>query len=146
MVIFACGVLTGAMVTRTVGMRTQERPLGAVTGSSRSAAGPVLQMQRAEFFRRLDRQLDLSAGQRDQIGKILKASQERTQPFWDQIAPQMRDELKQVREEMRGVLSPDQWKKFGEMMKGNRKAGAPPPGNANPSRSPESTTSATNGS
>ena len=145
MVIFACGVLTGAMVTRAVGMRMPERPLGAVSGSSRSAAGPVLQLQRAEFFKRLDKQLDLSAGQREQIGKILKASQERTQPLWDQIAPQMRDELKQVREEIRGVLSPDQWKKFGEMMKGNRKPGIPPPANGNPSRSPESAAAATNG-
>jgi len=146
MVIFACGVITGAMVSRTLVTRTEERPLAAASALSRMAAGPVLQMQRAEFFKRLDKQLDLSAGQRDQIGKILKASQERTQPLWDQIAPQMSDELKKVREEIRGVLSPEQWKKFGEMMRGNRKAGAAPPGNGSPSRSPESTASATNGS
>jgi Spy/CpxP family protein refolding chaperone len=146
MVIFACGVITGAMVSRTLVTRTEERPLAAASALSRMAAGPVLQMQRAEFFKRLDKQLDLSAGQRDQIGKILKASQERTQPLWDQIAPQMSDELKKVREEIRGVLSPELWKKFGEMMRGNRKAGAAPPGNGSPSRSPESTASATNGS
>lgn len=146
MVIFACGVITGAMVTRTIVIRTEERPFAAATASSRMAAGPVLQMQRAEFFKRLDKQLDLSAGQRDQIGKILKASQERTQPLWDQIAPQMSDELKKVREEIRGVLSPEQWKKFGEMMRGKRKAEPAPPGNDRPSRSLESTTAATNGS
>jgi hypothetical protein len=147
MVIFACGVITGAMVTRTVVTRTQERPPAAATNTaSRTAAGPVLQMQRADFFKRMDKQLDLSAGQREQIGKILKASQERTQPLWDQIAPQMRDELKQARVEIRGVLSPDQWKKFGEMMKGNRKPAAAPPTNTPPSRFPESTASATNGS
>jgi Spy/CpxP family protein refolding chaperone len=80
------------------------------------------------------------------MGKILKASQERTQPLWDQIAPQMSDELKKVREEIRGVLTPEQWKKFGEMMKRNRKAEAAPPGNGRPSRSPESAPSANNGS
>jgi hypothetical protein len=146
MVIFACGVITGAMVSRTVGMRSQERPLAAATNAaSRMAAGPVLQMQRAAFFKRMDKELDLSPGQRDAIGKILKASQERTQPLWDQIAPQMRDELKQVRVEIRGVLSPDQWKEFGEMMRGNRKPGAAPPTNALPSRSSQSTAPATNG-
>jgi Spy/CpxP family protein refolding chaperone len=146
MVIFACGVITGAMVTRTVAVKTEERPPAASTAPTRMAAGPVLQLQRAEFFKRLDKQLDLSPEQHDQIGKILKASQERTQPLWDKIAPQMRDELKQVRVEIRGVLTPEQWKKFGEMMKGKRKPDAAPPGNGHPSRSLESTVSTTNGS
>jgi hypothetical protein len=146
MVIFACGVITGAMVTRTVAIKTQEHPPTTAAGPSRMAAGPVLQLQRAEFFKRMDKQLDLSAGQRDQIGKILKASQERTQPLWDQIAPQMRDELKKVREEIHGVLSPEQWMEFGEMMRGKRKPDAPPPTNGRPSRLPETTAFPTNGS
>ena len=146
MVIFACGVITGAMVTRTVAIKTQEHPPTAAAGPSRMAAGPVLQLQRAEFFKRMDKQLDLSAGQRDQIGKILKASQERTQPLWDQIAPQMRDELKKVREEIHGVLSPEQWMEFGEMMRGKRKPDTLPPTNAHPSRLPEATAFPTNGS
>jgi len=146
MVIFACGVITGAMVTRTVVIKTEERPVATGAAPSRMAAGPVLQLQRAEFFKRLDKQLDLTAEQHDQIGKILKASQERTQPLWDQIAPQMRAELKTVREEIRGELTPEQRKKFVEMMKGKRKPETAPPGNGAPSRSPESTASATNDS
>ena len=148
MVIFACGVMTGAMLTRTVAMRTQERPLAATNAPSRMAmaAGPVLQMQRAEFFKRMQKQLDLSAGQRDQISKILKASQARTQPLWDQISPQMSEELKKVREEIRDVLSPEQWKEFGDMMKGKRKPETPAPTNAYPSRLPETTAMPTNGS
>jgi len=150
MVIFACGVITGAMVTRTVAIKTEDHPLAvaATTNSAptRMAAGPVWQMQRAEFFKRLDKELDLSTDQHDQIGKILKASQERTQPLWVQIAPQMDAELKKVREEIRGALTPEQRKKFAEMMKGKRKPDTAPPGNGPPSRSLDATAPATNGS
>ena len=144
MVIFACGVITGAMVIRTVAPRTEAHPVTTTNAASRFAAGPVLQLQRAEFFKRLDKQLNLSAGQREQIGKILKGSQERTQPLWDQIAPQMRAELKHVREEIHGVLSPEQWQQFLDMMKRNRKPNTPPPGNGHPSNSLQSTSVATN--
>jgi Spy/CpxP family protein refolding chaperone len=146
MVIFACGVITGAIVTKTVAIKTEERPPASTNTPTRMAAGPVWQMQRAEFFKRLDKQLELSVEQHDQIGKILKASQERTQPLWNQIAPQMSDELKRVREELHGVLTSEQWKKFGEMMKGKRKPEAAPPGNGHPPRSQEATVSATNNS
>jgi Spy/CpxP family protein refolding chaperone len=150
MVIFACGVITGAMVTRTISTKTDDHPLAATATAAgtaaptRMAAGPVWQMQRVDFFKRLDKELDLSAEQHDQIGKILKASQERTQPLWVQIAPQMDAELKKVREEIRGALTPDQRKKFAEMMKGKRKPDAAPGGNGSPSRSPEPTGAATN--
>ena len=153
MVIFACGVITGAMVTRTISGKPEDHPLAATaagtatgTAPTRMAAGPVWQMQRAEFFKRLDKELDLSAEQHDQIGKILKASQDRTQPIWVQIAPQMDAELKKVREEIRGALTPEQRKKFVEMMKAKRKPDAGPGGNGFPSRSPEPATSATNDS
>jgi Spy/CpxP family protein refolding chaperone len=139
MVIFACGVITGALVTRTVATRAEERPLTAVPVPARMPGGAVSQMQKV-----LDKQLDLSAEQRDQIGKIMKASQERTRPLWEKIAPQMTDEVKEVRQEIRGVLTPEQWKKFGELMKRNRKPNAAPPGDRGPSRSMESTASATN--
>ena len=148
MVIFASGVVTGALLTKAVVTRTAERPLAAAAAvtpaAARTAAGPVLQMQRANFLKVLDKQLDLSAGQRDEIGKILKASQERPQPLWNQIAPQMTIELKTVREEIRGVLTPEQRKKFVELMKRGRKPEAAPPGNAHPPPSPESTNSAPN--
>jgi Spy/CpxP family protein refolding chaperone len=142
MVIFACGVITGAMVTRTVAPKI-EPALAAAPPPARTPATPVLQMQRAAFFKQMEKQLDLSAEQRDQISKILKASQERTQPLWNQIAPQMKEELKNVREEIRGVLTPEQRKKFAELLKHNRKADAAPPG-SHPPRSSETTTSATN--
>jgi Spy/CpxP family protein refolding chaperone len=139
MVIFACGVITGAMVART------GRPAQAVAaaGSPRGPAAPVFQMQRAEFLKRLEKELDLTAEQRDQIGRIMKESQERTRRAWEQIAPQMGEELKGVREEIRGVLTPEQRKEFTELMKRNRKGESGQPG-GRPARPLESTNGGTN--
>jgi Spy/CpxP family protein refolding chaperone len=142
MVIFACGVLTGAMVSRTVATKSEEHPLAvAAAAPARMPGGAVAQMQRV-----LDKQLDLSAEQRDQIGRIMKSSQERTRPLWEKIAPQMADEIKNVRGEIRDVLTPEQWKKFVELMRRNRKAKTAPASEGNPARpleSPASTTNAT---
>jgi Spy/CpxP family protein refolding chaperone len=145
MVIFACGVITGAIVTRTMVTKTEPviATVAAAPAPTRTPLTPVLQMQRAAFFKMMDKQLDLSAEQRDQIGKILKASQERTQPLWNQIAPQMSEELKNVREEIRGVLTPEQRKKFTELLKRSRKGEAAPPG-GRPSRPFESSAAETN--
>jgi len=193
MVIFGCGAITGAMVTRKVESRaepapaaetaaatepaptleiapapepaptaehapvvepepaaeiapvaepapaTQHKPtaqhaLVALPVRERTPAMPMLQMQPANFIKMIDNQLDLSPRQRNQIAKIMKASQERTQPLWNEIAPQMTNELKKVREEIRVVLTPDQRKKFVELMRRNRKAEAAPPGNGRPPR------------
>ena len=143
MVIFVCGLTTGAILTRTMIPKTKPA-LAALPAPAQTTAPPILQMQRATFFRVLDKQLDLTGEQRDQIGKIMKASQERTQPLWNQIAPQMSEELKNVREEIRALLTAEQRKKFGELLKHNRKADALPPGPARPLRSNETTISATN--
>jgi Spy/CpxP family protein refolding chaperone len=90
----------------------------------------------------MDKQMELAAAQREQIAKILKASQERTQPLWAQISPQMTNELKTVREEIRDVLTPQQRKKFMELLKRNRKAEPGLPGHGQPEHSPDSTTNA----
>ena len=146
MVIFVCGVITGAMLTRTMEPRMEpaQATLAALPAPARPFAPPMLQLQRANFLKVMDKQLDLSAGQREEISRIMKASQERTQPLWNQIGPQMSDELKTVREEIRAVLTPEQRKKFVELLKRSRKAETAPPGPGHPSRSNETTTSATN--
>ena len=78
---------------------------------------PLTQLQRPEFLRRMQKQLDLTASQRDEIAKIMKESQERSRPLWKKIAPQLREEVKRVREEINKVLTPDQQKKFNELLK-----------------------------
>jgi Spy/CpxP family protein refolding chaperone len=132
MVIFACGVVTGSMITRTVTAKLEQHPANPAAAPI-PGRGAVLQMQKV-----LDKQFDLTADQRSQIENIMKASQQRTQPLWDKIAPQMNDEIKRVRQEIREVLTPDQWKQFTDLMKrnnGNRKANGNQAGDGRPAKS-----------
>ena len=92
----------------------------------------------------MQKQLDLTPGQREEIARIMRASQERSRPLWEQIAPQMRSEVRRVRGEIREVLTPDQQKKFDELLKARPRkqdgAGGPP-GHPEPppAESPEQT-------
>lgn len=116
MVIFGCGVVTGALLMKSqlplaVSPDVVSHPL------STNQPPPLNQFQRPEFLRRMQKQLDLSPAERDDITKIMKASQERSRPLWDQISPQLHAEVKRVREEIRNVLTPEQQKKFDELLK-----------------------------
>ena len=143
MVIFVCGVITGAMVTRA--------PLPAAVAAEAAPAGEKAknpppyfgQLQRPEFLKRMEKQLELTAAQRDEISRIMKESHERTKPLWDQIAPQMGAELKKVRQDITAVLTPEQRTKFAELLKHGHKPDAAAPGNSRPA--PASSEAATNG-
>jgi hypothetical protein len=60
----------------------------------------------------MQRELYLSAEQREKVEKTLRESHERTRKLWESIAPQAQAEQKRVREEIRGILTPDQQAKF----------------------------------
>jgi hypothetical protein len=131
MVIFGCGVVTGAILITTVGrshspgVETILRPSGNGKSNPNNPPSP-LQIQRVEFLRRMEKQLNLTADQRERIGKIIRASQDRTKPLWDIIAPQMRKEVKRVQEEIKQELTPDQQIKFAELLKPRRRPDASP--------------------
>ena len=120
MVIFGCGVVTGGLLMRQE--RTQEAAVTIVAppkpaNTRNSSSVPLGQLQREEFLRRMVKQLNLTPEQHDRISKIMHASQERTKPLWDKIAPEMRAELKKVREDIRNELTPEQQKKFADLLK-----------------------------
>jgi Spy/CpxP family protein refolding chaperone len=133
MVIFACGLFTGVFVTRIVPaaapVSAALQPLAAQTNKAPLPPFAQLQVQRPEFLKRLDRQLDLSPDQHDRMVKIMSASRERTAPLWQEIAPQMSAELKRVRGEIRQVLTPEQRKKWAEL---NKRAAASAAGSSRP--------------
>jgi len=124
MVIFACGVVTGGLLMKTelpqagISQALTPRP-----GNSTNLPPPLGQFQRPELLRRMERQLDLTSSQRDDITKIMRSSQERTRPLWDQISPQLKQEMKDVRLEIRNVLTPEQQKKFDELLKARPRKG-----------------------
>jgi Spy/CpxP family protein refolding chaperone len=124
MVIFGCGVVTGGLL-----IKSQLPPVAVVdaplhSSSSTNIAPPWSQIQRLEFLQRMERQLDLTPEQKDAITKIIRDSQERSKPLWAEIAPQMRQELRRTREEIRKVLTPDQQPKFDKLLKGRPRRAA----------------------
>ena len=117
-VIFGTGSVTGALM-----IKRQDR-VQNVTSQTNAApvrlgnfSAPNWQLQRKEFLHRMDKQLQLTPDQRQHIEKILSDSKERTKPVWEQIAPQLREEMKHVREEIRQELNATQQKKFEQLLK-----------------------------
>ena len=119
LVIFGAGVITGALV---VNLRYPAEAR-LLTARASATTPPPLQIQRREFLLRMKRELRLRAEQQQRIEQIIHESQQRTKPLWDQVAPQMQDELRGVKEKIRGELDPEQLTKFEELFKprGSRK-------------------------
>lgn len=114
LVIFGCGVLTGAFIV------DGRRSNSAHAGERAAKTGiPAWQFQRLEFLHKATKHLDLTPEQQQRVEKILRDSQERTKQLWDRVAPQMRDELHKVRESIRAELTPEQEKKFEVLLKGH---------------------------
>ena len=139
-VIFACGVLTGAMVSNASHQAALSAPNPPVLAvNPKNPAPPGWQLQRLAFFKKMEKQLDLAPGQREQIDKIIKNSQERVKPLWDQIGPQMGAELTRVRQEVNKVLTPEQRKKLDELMRHRRKSEPGASAGPRPIRPPDPT-------
>jgi Spy/CpxP family protein refolding chaperone len=137
-VIFACGLLTGAMVSKASRQTALTAPTPPVLAvNPKNPAPPGWQLQRLEFFKKMEKQLDLAPEQRVQIDRIMKDSQERVKPLWDQIGPQMGAELKRVRQEVNKVLTPEQRKKMSELMRHGHKSEGGAPANGRPFQPPE---------
>jgi Spy/CpxP family protein refolding chaperone len=118
MVIFGCGVVTGGLLMKTVlPPASVPAEMTPRPGNSTNQPPALGQFQRPEFLRRMQKQLDLTASETDAITKMVKESQERTRPLWDQIAPALHDEMKRLRQEIRQTLTPEQQKKFDGMLK-----------------------------
>jgi Spy/CpxP family protein refolding chaperone len=125
MVIFACGVITGSLVTRNWSGPVLVAVAPSPTPTNLTPSLPPFGIQRPEFLRRLDKQLDLTPDQRAKIEDIIKSSHDRTQLLWQQVAPQMNEELKRVREEIRLALTPEQRKRWAELNKRRKPEAAP---------------------
>ena len=113
LIIFGTGVVTGGLMVANVYQRVPA-PASAPQVQRPVAYPPVPfhEMQRVEFVHRLDKQLELTHEQRESVAAIMKESNQRTKVMWEPLAPAMRDEVKQVREKIRSVLTPEQRKKF----------------------------------
>jgi Spy/CpxP family protein refolding chaperone len=121
LVIFATGVVTGGLLVNFAVKHDVTLPLAAaptppvVNSSTNHISQPAAnpwQVQNRNLLRRMEREIGLTAGQREQMEQIITNSQERTKFIWKPITPQMSREMARVRHEMRDQLTPDQATKF----------------------------------
>lgn len=117
-VIFGAGLVTGGLVVRTQ-MRAAQKPPTAVPGGPPGSG--MWGVSRSQFVDKMHRQLSLTPQQCKQVDKIMKESHDRMAKLWEPIAPQAKEETKNVREEILAVLTPDQRPKFEEIFKSRYK-------------------------
>jgi len=109
LVIFIAGLVTGA-----VGVKGILKP----TGPGNRGYEPMQPWMLRENFRaELDRRLNLSPDQNERIERAMHEGQERVKEIWSLVGPEMQAELRAVREEIRRELTPDQRRRFDELMR-----------------------------
>ncbi len=116
LVIFGTGIVTGGLVVeQSARLRTPpSRPGPAAVHSAQSSSAGGM---RLEFLRRIERDLNLSAAQRERIGKLISESQERTRKLMEPVAPQLHQEMLHTKEAFRDVLTPQQAARFDELLR-----------------------------
>lgn len=113
LIIFGSGVITGGLLVKT----TQPAKIAVRRKDGNPNAPAPWQLQRAEFRRRMEKDLDLTTDQKQHVDKIFHDSQERMKPVWEQISPQLRGEIERVQNDIRAELTPEQRQKFDELLK-----------------------------
>ncbi len=116
MVIFGTGVVTGGLLVRN-SQRSEFQPPQRTNNPPRQFQPNYAGGVRVEFLRRAERELDLTPDQRERIDKIIAASQERTKKIMEPVTPLMREEIKRTKEEFREALTPEQRRRFDELLK-----------------------------
>ena len=116
--IFAAGAMAGTSLTRRAPRAaTNSRPMGTNQVSPPTAA-PNFVVQRLEFLRQAERQLDLTPEQRAKVEQIMTDSRQRTRLVMEKLTPELRDELKRTTQAIRETLTgKEQREKFDRLMR-----------------------------
>ena len=105
LVIFLAGAATGGVVIRTYAPKIVKR-------THISPPLPIGQDRRDEYLAKLDRELQLTPDQREQVAAILSESQTRMKQLWEPVEPHVKEEYKRTRREISEVLTPEQQAKM----------------------------------
>jgi uncharacterized membrane protein YgcG len=112
MVIFVCGVIAGAMVIKTQGLRrappASSGPFFGVPGT-REAISFIHRMKQAD--------IDLTTDQSNNVVRIIQDSQATNAEIRRKYAPQLRAEAERAHQAISQVLTADQRPKFEEVEK-----------------------------
>lgn len=127
LVIFGAGVVTGGLLVsysdhvRPHAANHKQTSNAARNGSRGNAAQtrernlPNFSIRSKDFLDRLDRELKLTPGQREKIGKILADGQARTRALWKTIEPDVHVALAETKEKIREELTPEQQARCAEL-------------------------------
>lgn len=124
-VIFGAGVITGGLLVNHV-----QHPFHPRIDDLPQPLRP--EMFNKQFVKQLNDKLQLSKQQSEQIQKIIAQGQENIHDLWKIIGPQYQSDLRDTREQIKEVLSPEQRKQFELLMKQQRQLRHPNATNAPP--------------
>jgi len=114
--IFVGGLITGVVLVKTLANSTEKA--AAALPPVTVQPGPI----REAFVRRMVQELQLTDTQREKVLHLVHESQERTKLLYSLIGEDVRDEMKDTREAIRKELTPDQGRKFDEMLRRRQRA------------------------
>lgn len=142
LVIFIAGIVTGVVLVRLGerGPKSWNRPFREAVNQPQVPTNPPLANPNRpnapaasgpgnaaplnrEFVPLLERQLRLTAKQREEVERIMKVTQERIRDLRLGIEPDIRKEMQKAQEQIRGVLSPEQQEQYQRLMKRQQKRG-----------------------
>ena len=136
LVIFGAGFITGNVLNRVSEQSKAVTPTPPHNTAHSQPTLPLDQLRRLELMGRVQKDLDLSPDQRARIEKIIGDGQDRIRDLWDQVAPDIHDEYEDVKKKFCEVLTPDQKKRFDDLIKQqlhpHKPAPTPAPTNAPP--------------
>ena len=116
LVIFAAGVVTGGLTVQVRQPRPAPNNPGGNAPSKKMPAMPR-EAQLRELSRRMQAELNLAPEQRNSIETIVRDSQERMKAVRDEVGKKVGEEFREMLHKIRSELTPDQRKKFAEIMK-----------------------------
>ncbi|MCC6234160.1 MAG: hypothetical protein IT580_16065 [Verrucomicrobiales bacterium] len=111
--LFLCGAVTGALAYRGA-------TAAAAARTQRDASLKDWIETRFGDPSRLQQELGLTTDQTRRVETILNEGRSRMREVWKSCQPQVREEVKRVRERIEAELSPDQKSRFEELMKRSR--------------------------
>lgn len=118
-VIFGAGVVTGGLIMRSTMKSSAANPPTPMPGGPPGTG--IWVQSRAQFVQKMHHQLDLTPDQCKQVDAIMKVGHEHMAKLWEPIAPQAREETKNVRVQIQAILTPAQLVKFEEVFKPHKR-------------------------
>lgn len=123
LVIFGAGVMAGSLIATRHPLQSSE---GQNPPREEREHSPHMELPRPplieqslnkKFLQRLNDKLKLTPDQKEKIQKIISDGQEKNHSIWTNVAPQFRDVIMETHRQIRDELTPDQQKKFAELLK-----------------------------